>query len=341
MKKLLNTLFILNENSYLTLERENIVVSVKDETSHRFPLHIFESIFCFSYAGASPALIGKCCKIGVEISFFSTRGEFLFSTVGKESGNVLLRRMQYRLADDEKQCTKLSQNIVGAKLYNSRWILERCIRDHSNDVDVKSLKKVSLNLKDNILIAKTCQNQEELLGCEGNCARQYFGVFPELLLNKAFSFNGRNRRPPKDEVNALLSFGYVMLSLDCANGLRGVGLDSFVGFYHVDKPGRRSLALDLLEELRAPVVDRFVLMLINKNYINLKDFDRETDGAVLLSESGRKKFFQYWQERKKTVIIHPYLKEKVAWGLVPYIQALLFARYIRGDLDDYPVFLWK
>ena len=293
MKKLLNTLFVLNDKSYLTLERENIVVSVKDETSHKFPLHIFESIFCFSYPGASPELIGKCCKIGVEMSFFSTRGDFLFSPQGKENGNVLLRRMQYRFADNEEQCTKLSQNLVGAKLYNSRWVLERYIRDHCEDVNVEKLKKVSLNLKENIHIAKTCQNRKALLGCEGNCARQYFSVFSELLLNKDFSFNGRNRRPPKDEINALLSFGYVILSLDCANGLRGVGLDSYVGVYHVDRPGRKSLALDLEEELRAPIVDRFVLMLINKNYIKLNDFEKDTSGAVLLSDSGRKKFFQY------------------------------------------------
>ncbi|MCH3917551.1 MAG: type I-C CRISPR-associated endonuclease Cas1c [Spirochaetia bacterium] len=341
MKKLLNTLFVLTDSSYLKLEGEDIVVEQDGTVVGKYPLHIFESIFCFSYAGATPALIGKCCQAGISVSFFSPSGKFLYSAFGGESGNVLLRHAQYRLSDDDDRCLILARNTVAAKLHNSRWTLERYIRDHEAQVDVEALRLVSTNLKKNTAVVQQCVDKESLLGIEGDCARQYFGVFDQMILDDSFHFSGRNRRPPQDEINALLSFGYTLLGLDYKSGLVAAGVDPFVGYYHVLRSGRYALALDLVEELRSPFVDRFVLTLVNKHYIDHADFSHEENGVTLLSETGRKKFLSNWQERKKKEILHPFIQEKIPWGLVPYVQALLFARYVRSDIDGYPVFLWK
>lgn len=341
MKKILNTLFVLSEDSYISLEGEDVVINENSKIKAKYPLHIFENILSFSYAGASPALMGKCGELGIGLSFFKPNGKFLASSNGRIHGNVLLRRQQYRISDDWQIKNKISKIILASKFYNSRWVIERFTRDHPLQVDVKLLKKISTNLYEGILLTKDCNDAKSLLGLEGDLARQYFGIFDELILNKEFNFDKRSRRPPLNEVNALLSFGYTIITNECSNALLGVGLDPYVGVFHTERPGRISLALDLVESLRAPFVDKFTLMLINKKLIKKEHFIEEESGAVLLNDKGRKVFFKYWQEKKKDKIFHPIIKEKVSWGLVPYIQALLFARYIRGDFEDYPPFLWK
>lgn len=341
MRKILNTLFVLSENSYLSLDGEDIVIKEDSKIKAKYPLHIFENIMSFSYAGASPSLMGKCGDLGIGISFYKPNGKFLASCSGIIHGNVLLRRQQFRFCDDYQKKIGVAKYIIGSKFYNSRWVIERFTRDHPLQVDIALLKNISQNLHDAILLTKNCNDAESLLGIEGNLARQYFGIFDELILNKDFVFEKRSKRPPLNAVNALLSFGYTILTNECSNALLGVGLDPYVGVFHTERPGRISLALDLVESLRAPFVDKFVLFLINKRIIKKEYFIEEENGAVLLNDEGRKVFFKYWQEKKKETIIHPVIKEKVSWGLVPYIQALLFARFIRGDLEEYPVFLWK
>ncbi len=344
MKKLLNTLYVMSEDAYLSLDGENVVVKREQEIAGRFPLHNIESILCFSYAGASPAFIGHCAEKNIGITFFSPQGKFLARTVGHSYGNVLLRKEQYRISDDEERSFLYAKNMMLGKVYNCRWCLERTVRDHAARVDVTRLKGISTELQEGLQKIASMENTpDSLRGVEGELASRYFNVFDELIINQKaeFRFEGRNRRPPTDKVNALLSFAYTILANDCANALEGVGLDSYVGFMHRDRPGRRSLALDLMEELRPIMADRFILTLINMKMLGENHFIMQQDRTVLLNEKGRKVFFSAWQNRKKEVITHPYLKEKLEWGLVPYVQALLLARTIRGDLEEYPPFLWK
>lgn len=343
MRKLLNTLFVMSEDSYLTLDGENIVVMSGKEAVARFPLHTLENILCFSYSGASPALMGACADKGIGLSFFSPYGKFLARTMGEEQGNVLLRKEQYRISDDEEKSLQYARNMILGKVYNCRWSMERTIRDHAARVDAEALKVVSLELQEGLTAISECKTMDSLRGIEGQLASRYFSVFQEMIINQKedFSFDTRNRRPPLDRVNALLSFAYTIVGNECANALRSVGLDPYVGFMHGDRPGRKSLSLDLLEEFRGVLADRFVLTLVNTKAIQKDCFTKHDDGAVLLNDKGRKIFLSSWQNHKKEKITHPYLKEKVEWGLVPYIQALLLARTIRGDLDEYPPFLWK
>lgn len=343
MRKLLNTLFVLSEDSYLALEGENVLVLRGEETIARFPLHTLESILSFSYKGASPALMGACAKRGVSLVFLTPRGQFLARSCGAENGNVLLRRTQYRMADLPDASCRLARTFICGKLYNCRWILERATRDHALRLDVSHLKSVSAQLQELLRQAAQCNNPEELRGLEGKGAAAYFGVFDQLILQQKddFFLLRRSRRPPLDPMNALLSFLYTLLAHDCAAALEAVGLDSYVGFLHRDRPGRTSLALDLMEELRPVMADRLALTLINRKNLEKRHFRFEAGGAVFLSADGRKAVLSAWQERKKEVITHPYLKEKVSWGLIPYVQALLLARHLREDLDGYPPFFWK
>ena len=325
------------------LEGENVVIENNNQKLARFPLHTLENILCFSYKGASPALMGACAEKKIGMTFFSPYGKYLARVTGKEYGNVLLRKEQYRISDDIGKSCLYAKNMIVGKVYNCRWSLERTIRDHSARVDSDEIKKVSLFLKEGINKAYNCQDLDSLRGIEGELASCYFSVFNHLIINQKeeFVFQGRNRRPPLDEVNALLSFAYTILEGDCANALEGVGLDAYVGFMHRDRPGRRSLALDLMEELRGVMADRFIITLINKKIIKKEHFEKQKNDAIYLNDSGRKQFFTALQNHKKEKITHPYLKEKVEWGLVPYVQALLLARTIRGDLEEYPPFLWK
>lgn len=343
MKKLLNTLYVMTEDSYLTLEGENVVILQGEKTLGRFPLHNLEQIVCFSYKGASPALMGACAERKVGLSFFSPRGKFMARCVGKEYGNVLLRKEQYRISDSPERSHCYARNMIIGKIYNCRWSVERTLRDHRMRVEEAAIVRSSKALQEMLERCRKSTELEQLRGIEGKAAEEYFSAFDELILNQKadFSFAARIRRPPQDNVNALLSFAYTVLAGECANALESVGLDPYVGFLHRDRPGRRSLALDSMEELRPVMADRFVLTLINMKTIKPEHFQKQQDGAVWLTDEGRKVFFSVWQNRKRESITHPFLNEKMEWGLVPYIQALLLARTIRGDLEEYPPFLWK
>ncbi len=343
MRKLLNTLYVLTENCYLTLDGENIVILDGEKTLGRFPLHTLENIVCFTYKGATPALMGACAERQIGMSFFSPRGNFLARAVGKEYGNVLLRKEQYRISDDEDRSISYAKNMMIGKIFNGRWSVERTLRDHAYRVDEEKLRRISNTLYDSLHKIEKVSALDELRGVEGKAAEQYYSVFDDMILNQKddFAFTTRNRRPPLDNINAVLSFAYTVLAGECANSLYSVGLDPYVGFMHSDRPGRISLALDLMEEMRPIMADRFVLTLINTKALQSSHFEMQHNHAVYLNEEGRKVFFHAWQNRKKEKITHPFLKEKMEWGLVPYIQALLLARTIRGDLEEYPPFLWK
>lgn len=343
MRKLLNTLFVTSEDAYLALETENVAVYIGEEKKAQYPLLVLESIISFSYKGASPALMGACARKGIQLTFLTPRGRFLARVCGLEQGNVLLRKEQYRLSDKLEKSCHIARNFIFGKVYNQRWVLERTLRDHRMRVDAAKLESASQALAGLLPAIETQTDLDALRGLEGEASVRYFHVFDEMVLNQKadFLFDGRNRRPPTDNMNALLSFAYVLLSNDCASALESVGLDSYVGFMHRDRPGRTSLALDLMEELRAPMADRLCITLVNNRVLQDKHFERQESGAVFLGEDGRKLFLSAWQNKKKEEITHPYLKEKMAWGLVPYVQSLLLARCLRGGLDGYPPFLWK
>ena len=343
MKHLLNTLYILSEDIYLSLDGENVVANRDKQIVVRYPLHTLQNIITFSYSGASPALMGACAERQIGLVFCTPRGKFLARVCGENCGNVLLRRTQYRMADDPTQCCQISRTMIFGKLFNSRWSIERTRRDHGLRVDSEKLAAASQQIYELLPQVKETASSDELRGFEGVGASAYFGVFDEMILGdkETFFFHGRNRRPPLDSVNAMLSFAYSLLAHDCACALESVGLDPYVGFLHRDRPGRTSLALDLMEELRPCMADRFVLTLINSRRVKASDFLYMESGAVLLTDDGRKTFLKNWQEKKQEMLTHPYLGEKLPWGMVPYIQALLLARYLRGDLDAYPPFLWK
>lgn len=343
MKHLLNTLFILSEDIYLTLDGENVVANRDKQIAARYPLHTLQNIVTFSYAGASPALMGACAQRQIGFAFCSPRGRFLARVCGEGNGNVLLRRAQYRVADDLARSCQISRGMIFGKLYNARWSIERTRRDHGLRVDGERLSAASRQIRELLPQAREETSMERLRGLEGVGAAAYFGVLDDMVLGdkETFYFHGRNRRPPLDPFNALLSFAYSLLAHDCASALESVGLDSYVGFLHRDRPGRTSLALDLMEELRPCMADRFVLTLINNRMVHAADFLETESGAVLLTDAGRRTFIKNWQEKKKDTLTHPYLGEKLPWGMIPYMQALLLARHLRGDLEAYPPFLWK
>lgn len=343
MKQLLNTLFVTSEDIYLSLEGENVLANRDREVIARYPLHTLQTIVSFSYSGASPALMGACAEKGIGLAFCTPRGRFLARVCGESSGNVLLRREQYRIADDSQRSCAIARTMIFGKLSNCAASVQRTLRDHALRVTDNGLEEAVRQIKELLPQALPVSELDTLRGLEGVGAAAYFGVFDHLLLNRKedFFFHGRNRRPPLDRVNAMLSFAYSLLAHDCASALESVGLDAYVGFLHRDRPGRESLALDLMEELRPCMADRFVLTLVNNRMIRPEDFQVQDSGAVLLTDDGRKKFLKAWQERKRDTLTHPYLNEKMSWGLIPYVQALLLARYLRGDLDAYPPFLWK
>lgn len=343
MKQMLNTLFVTSEDVYLSLEGENVLANREKTVVARYPLHTLQTIVSFSYAGASPALMGACAEKGIGLAFCTPRGRFLARVCGENNGNVLLRREQYRAADDPGRSCLIARTMIFGKLSNSAASIQRTLRDHAPRVADCGLEEAAGQIRDLLPMVLDAVDLDALRGLEGVGASAYFGVFDHLVLNRKedFFFHGRNRRPPLDRVNALLSFAYSLLAHDCASALESVGLDAYVGFLHRDRPGRQSLALDLMEELRPCMADRFVLTIINNRMIRPEDFQTQDSGAVLLTEEGRKKFLKAWQERKRDTLTHPYLNEKLSWGMIPYIQALLLARYLRGDLDGYPPFLWK
>lgn len=342
MRKMLNVLFVTNPETFVNLDYDNVVVKKDDEILLRVPLLNLEQIVLFNYFGATPQLLGECAKRNITVSFLSEHGNYQGTFVGESSGNVLLRREQYRIADDNR-ALRYAKNFIFGKLHNQKWVIERAIRDYSLRLDCELLKKHSVFIGEQLKQVLDIEDDGNLRACEGNAAHHYFSSFNELILQNKdfFKFTSRNRRPPTDAVNAMLSFAYTLLASECRHALEAVGLDSYVGFLHVDRPGRASFALDIMEELRPHFADRFVLSLINRNEVTSVDFEFQGAGAVYLTKEARKRFLSSWQNRKKEEITHPFLKEKVEWGLVPYCQALLLARTIRGDLEEYPPFLWK
>ncbi|PCJ84484.1 MAG: subtype I-C CRISPR-associated endonuclease Cas1 [Thiotrichaceae bacterium] len=338
MKKLLNTLYITRQESYLHKERETIVIKQGKDKLGQFPAISISNILCFGQVSVSPFLMGFCGEQGIGLAFYTEYGKFLARVQGKQTGNVLLRRAQYRWADDEEKSVAIARLFVAAKIANSRSVLMREIRNHGDNPVINiAVKKLATSLRR----VKSAKLVSEAMGIEGDAASVYFGVFNELLRGTGFVFGGRVRRPPTDPVNALLSYAYTLITHECASALQGVGLDPYVGFLHQDRPGRVSLALDLLEEFRAPWADRFILTLINRRQIQTSDFITEASGAVRLTDDARKTLLTAWQERKQVEVMHPYLQEQIPIGLLPHSQAMLLARHIRGDTEYYPPYLVK
>ena len=287
--------------------------------------------------------MGKCVDNHISICFLTPTGRFRARVIGRSYGNVLLRKRQYKIAMDDSECVKIARSFILGKIYNEKWLMERYIREYPLRIQSHILKSISNQLTEYMGSVNKCTDLDELRGFEGKAQVCYFQGFNELILNQKedFNFDGRNKRPPLDRVNSLLSFAYTLLNNDIASALETIGLDSYVGFMHQDRPGRTSLASDMIEELRAPVADRFVLSIINRNQIKADDFEINDNEAVLIKDEARKKILSEWQKRKQEELKHPFLDEKITWGLVPYSQAMLLARYLRGDLNEYPPFFWK
>lgn len=340
MRKLLNTLYITTPESYLSKDGENVVVSVKQQEVFRISVLNIESIVTFGYMGASPGVMKLCTERGIGLSFLSPSGHFISRIQGQVRGNVLLRKAQYSMADNENAAIEIARVCIAGKIQNYRSILRRYERDYGEIEEIERAVHSMDRAKENVLRSTS---MELIRGLEGDAASCYFSVFPNLIINQKtdFPFNGRNRRPPKDAVNAMLSLAYTLLTNDITSALETVGLDPYVGFLHTMRPGRASLALDMVEELRAYLGDRFVLSLINRKQISSSDFLYQGEKGVVLTDNGRKIFLTAWQNRKKETVTHPFLQEKIPIGLIPHVQAMLLARCIRGDLDAYPVFLIK
>lgn len=346
MRRHLNTIYVTSEDSWVRKDGANIVVEVDGAERGRAPIHMIGGLICFGRAGASPAVLAACAEAGVAVSLLTPNGRFIARVEGPRSGNVLLRRAQYRWADDPQRAAEIVRGIVAAKAANQRTVIRRGLRDHG--ATMPEAARAALEAADTRLtdIARRTLRMPDiagLRGVEGEAAQVYFGVFDHLIRadDRSFAFTGRSRRPPLDRINALLSFLYAMLGHDCRSALESVGLDPQVGYLHADRPGRASLALDLMEEMRPVLADRLALSLINRRQLVSKDFIVEAGGAVLMADAARKEVLIAYQERKKAELLHPFLGEKVTLGLVSHIQAQLLARHLRGDIDGYPAFIWK
>lgn len=339
MKKLLNTLYVTDENAYLSLDGEAIVCSSEGKTPLKVPLVGLEAICCFSYLGCSPALMGKCAREGVGMSFLGPNGRFLARISGPVRGNVYTRKEQIEAFD--AHALELVQNNIAAKLANTRFLVGRTIRDHQ-DGNVEALREFSRGLKEKIVSVYGCDDVDVLRGMEGDAARKYFEVFGNLIRNAepVFIVRGRSKHPPLDAVNALLSFLYSMQTNDIVSALETVGLDAYIGFYHTLRSGRASLACDLVEEVRC-IAERFAVTMINLRMLDAYDFEVQPTGAVYLNDSGRKKVLLKWQEKKRESFRHPVLGQKIQYGLLPFVQANLLAKYVRGEIAEYPPFLLR
>lgn len=338
MKKLLNTLYVTTPNAYLSKDGQNVVVSIEGNEAFRIPVLNIEGIVTFGYMGASPGLMKLCVDNGVSLAFLSPNGRYIGRLQGQVKGNVLLRKAQYELFSKPSQSIRIPCLMTAGKIQNQRNVLRRYIRDYGEDPAITKVTDYLAKSKDRAIMAN---DLDTLRGIEGDCASAYFSVFEKLILNQKddFKFSGRNRRPPKDFVNSMLSFCYTLLTNECTAALETVGLDPYIGFMHALRPGRASLSLDLIEELRPYICDRLVLTLINKMQITKKDFIQQGEEGIVFTDSGMKTMIKAWQARKKELLTHPFLQEKIEIGLIPYIQAMLLAKFIRKDIDDYPVFI--
>ena len=343
MKKHLNTLFVTTQGAYLSKEGETVVVKVEKEVRLRVPVHTLGGIICFGNITCSPFLMGFCAERDVTISFLTEWGRFLARVQGPVSGNVLLRREQYRRADDMDVSAQMAKAVLTGKLANCRTVLQRALRDHSTKLNADEVRKASNKIGSSLNNLQSDLPLNVLRGIEGEAAHTYFGVFDHLIISQKedFIFRERNRRPPLDRVNCLLSFLYTLVLHDVRSALESVGIDPAVGFLHRDRPGRPGLALDMMEEFRPFLADRLTLSLINMSQIRAKGFTQMESGAVLMDDETRKTVLVAYQKRKQDEIVHPFLEEKITIGLLFYMQALLLARHLRGDLDGYPTFIWK
>ena len=343
MKHLLNTLYVTTQGAYLAREGETALVRVDGETKLQIPIHTLGSIVCFGQVSVSPPLMGLCSERGVAVSFLTEHGRFLARIQGPVSGNVLLRREQYRRADNLEMSAQIARAMVTAKIANCRTVLQRAVRDRPESESATKLSQAAEQLAQHLKDLEAEVSLDTVRGKEGDAARRYFSVFDCLLTSqkKDFFFHERNRRPPLDNMNALLSFIYTLLVHDVVAALEGVGLDPAVGYLHRDRPGRPGLALDLMEELRPYLADRLALSLVNRQQVQGKGFRKTESGGVIMSDETRKEVLVAYQKRKQEEIQHPFLGEKIALGLLPHVQALLLARYLRGDLDGYPPFFWR
>ncbi len=343
MKHLANVLYITSPDAFLSLDGETILIKKEEGPSTRLPLHNLENIVCFNYQGVSPALMGACVERDIGLCFLTPYGRFLARVSGKVHGNVLLRLRQYDVSSEESLSVPIAASFLIGKIYNARKVIERALRDHAMLVDVPRLEKASAFLKQTIAAIPECASTDELMAFEGSAAKIYFGVFNQLILQQKdeFRFEERSRRPPLDRMNSLLSFFYALLTNEVVSALETVGLDPYVGFLHTERPGRPSLALDLMEELRPIFADRLALSLVNRRQVDAKGFTQKESGGILMDDETRKAVLSAWQERKQEEMLHPYLKERVPFGLLPYVQAMLLARHLRGDLDAYPPFFWN
>ena len=340
MRKLLNTIYVTNELTYLTLDGENLVCKIEGETKLRIPFENIENIVCFNYVGCSPTLMGKCVSKTIPINFISPQGKFLAKVCGETKGNVFLRVAQI---DRFRECgLTLAQNTMAAKFSNTRQLIRRTLHDNASLRGDEQINKVMEVLDSGIEKVFDAKTIEEVMGIEGNCAQNYFSIFDKLITNQKvpFTFEFRTKRPPLDPVNAVLSFVYTLLTSEFAAALETVGLDSYIGFCHALRSGRSSLACDLVEEARC-IAERFVITLLNLQIIGEKDFEKQISGAVWLNDEGRKKVLTRWQEKKRSDMVHPYLKQKIPLGLLPYVQSNLLAKYVRGELESYSPYLLK
>lgn len=346
MRRMLNTIYVTTEDAWLRKDGANLVIEVDGAERGRAPLHMLEGLVSFGRPGASPALLAACAEAGITVSHLDPNGRFLARVEGPRSGNVLLRRAQFRAADDPARAVEIVRSIVAAKAANQRTVVRRALRDHGDAMPAQgreALGRTESKLGDVIRRVLVGADVAVLRGLEGEAAQAYFGSFGSMLRvnDPAFAFRGRSRRPPLDRVNALLSFLYAMLGHDCRSALEAHGLDPQVGFLHADRPGRAGLALDLMEELRPVLADRLALSLVNRRQLAADDFVIEDAGGVRLTDEARKRVLVAWQERKRDELRHPFLEETMPLGLVAYAQAQLLARHLRGDLDGYPSFVWK
>jgi CRISPR-associated protein Cas1 len=343
MRALLNTLFVTTQNSYLAKDGECVTVRVEQETKLRVPVHTLSGIVCFGVVSCSPPLLGMCAERDVSVSFLSEHGRYLARVTGAVRGNVLLRRQQYRAADNKERGASIARAAVLGKVANCRTVLLRGAREHSVHAEAERLASTASELLRLLPVIERSVDVDTIRGLEGEAARVYFSAFDSLILanKEAFFYHERSRRPPLDNVNALLSFLYTLLTHDVAAALESVGLDPCVGYLHVDRPGRPSLALDLMEELRPVLVDRLALSLINRKQVTPSGFTLSKSGTVQMDDATRKQVLISWQSRKQEEIAHPFIDERIPFGLLPYVQALLLARHLRGDLDAYPPFFWR